>query len=69
MLTNIDWCERYISRIKNNGKKAYARAYLNFKSNHADMPNHHSFGIGGMAAQAVRQNIDHATLTVITSRR
>ena len=51
--------ERYIRRIKNPSKRAYAHAYLAWKlrGESDEAPEHP--GIGTMAAQAVRMAVEH----------
>ena len=46
---------KYIASIRNPKKKAYAQAYLKYKSGEtSEEPDHNKFGLGYMGAQAVR---------------
>lgn len=49
---------KYVRRIRNAGKRAYAYAYLGFRNGTRTAPHESDFGIGIMARQAVRWQID-----------
>ena len=58
----ISDCCKYIRAIRNDGKQAYATAYFTWRRGNGFEPTE-SFGIGAMARQAVRMQIDsHLTL-------
>jgi len=49
--------EKYVSKIRNEGKRKYAEAYMKYVIEGGKSPNGLSFGISTMAAQAVRMEL------------
>jgi hypothetical protein len=49
--------QRYINRIRNTGKRDYARDYWSYIRGQRCAPESDTYGVGVMAAQAVRLNL------------
>lgn len=51
---DLNKAKSYIKRIRNEDKRKYAEAYLDYVSGKGDHPDSKDFGLGSMAAQGVR---------------
>ncbi len=49
--------KQFIRKIRNQGKKQYALAYLNYLDGACREPDHKAYNLSGMGAQAVRNEL------------
>lgn len=54
---NTTEAEKYVKRIRNNAKRAYAWAWLHYYKGEWPQPKDENFNLSYMAKQAVRMNL------------